>query len=93
MQMFSLIWLFSPLILVVIASPIGPKPPPPPPAATHPSINPGPAAQAGSNASPSNAAASGDIFQPLQLTNETLPHIGAEEESKPKKPHGLCVIA
>ncbi|KAJ7747861.1 hypothetical protein B0H16DRAFT_1725895 [Mycena metata] len=100
MHLFSLICLLSALILAVFGSPISITPPPP--AASHSASNPAAppvkpsAAESGSTKSgpPSTPVGSkGDIFQPLQLTNETLPHLGLEDEARPKAPHGLCIIA
>ncbi|KAJ6562210.1 hypothetical protein B0H19DRAFT_1143841 [Mycena capillaripes] len=34
-----------------------------------------------------------DIFDHIPLTSEAIPHLGIEDEAKPQKPHGQCVIA
>ncbi|KAF7342346.1 hypothetical protein MVEN_01823200 [Mycena venus] len=91
MYIFSVIYLASALMLAAVASPIANKPP-----ANHPSISSGAAPAEPSPAAShpdSTSEGQGDIFNPVQLVNETLPHIGNEEEAKPKPPHGLCVIA
>ncbi|KAJ7031442.1 hypothetical protein C8F04DRAFT_1096242 [Mycena alexandri] len=106
MHLFSLICLLSALILAVFGVPIGIEPPPPTtgrpasnPAA--PPVKPGATGPGSAKSSPPEASpaantpvgGNADIFQPLQLTNETLPHLGLEDEARPKAPHGLCVIA
>ncbi|KAF8209161.1 hypothetical protein K438DRAFT_1754206 [Mycena galopus ATCC 62051] len=52
---------------------------------SQPSIAPPPAPNSEGNGT--------DILQPVKLVNETLPHIGIDEEASPKGPHNGCVIA
>ncbi|KAJ6459955.1 hypothetical protein C8R45DRAFT_1109322 [Mycena sanguinolenta] len=101
MYILPIIYLASAMILVV-ASPITNKPPSPAASGTavaskavpaHPNPSqPSTGSQPGAK-SEEDTGKGTDILNPIPLTNETLPHIGIDEEANPKGAHNGCVIA
>ncbi|KAJ7200739.1 hypothetical protein GGX14DRAFT_571752 [Mycena pura] len=87
MHFFSVAYILCAVVLAAVAAPVAPKPAPPPP---EPSSAPAPAPAASGGAPKAHAP---DQFAPLKIVNETLPHIGIEDEAHPKPPHGSCVVA
>ncbi|KAF7342555.1 hypothetical protein MSAN_01513700 [Mycena sanguinolenta] len=102
MYILPVIYLASALILVV-ASPIANKPPSPATSGTAIASKAVPAQPKSSQPSSTGSqpdAKSGedtgkgtDILSPIPLTNETLSHIGIEDEAHPGGPRVSCVIA
>ncbi|KAJ7910883.1 hypothetical protein B0H13DRAFT_2328938 [Mycena leptocephala] len=94
MNIFFVTYFLFTLFFAVLASPIVSKPPPS--KASHPASSVTPTATSPSTMSQpdSKSVEKGkDIFDPIKLTNETLPLLGIDDEAKPQKPHGQCVIA